>query len=410
LIEGDLTVTSEAESDKDKAIEDLNAIRSSLRSLLSIVWSSVSSEGTSIFDDLLSIIRLALADAAELIEGQAGSTKESLRSIDTEVRDGTRDTLGRDKKRLEEEKDSKVAWQHGMDTVKDVGTSVIGTAQSVSAGARDKADKTSSRLQEAFYKVSQHIFNFVGNSSSPIEQISDRAQSDPEYRQSLDTLFDIIQKRLNSAIDAASDPKTTLSNFIADPTPEQHIPKALGLLRTLLERLANTSLEPLIQKIRICAHSILKDQELKAWFDDFFSTVRKNLSEPGYARSEEAQGKRKELRGRWGTLLEKSDKWRSAVDNVMKEAKKVEAGIRNDEDLNRVREAHAKLGSDIERGLVEAGQEAQTGMQAAVEQATWFWQDLFKVYLPRIMSKMRDIPIPRLVFPAVLFYDVLTRK
>ena len=66
----------------------------------------------------------------------------------------------------------------------------------------------------------------------------------------------------------------------------------------------------------------------------------------------------------------KSDKWKAAVDDVMEESKKVEAGIRNDEDLNRVREAHAKLGSDIEQNLVEAGQEAQTGMQVAVENKT----------------------------------------
>ena len=161
MTEGDLTVTSEAESDKDKAIEDLNAVRSSLRSLLSTVWSSVSSEGTSIFDDLLSIIRLSLADAAEIIEGQAGSTKESLRTIDAEVHEGTRDTLGRDKKRLEEERDTKVAWQHGMDTVKDAGASVIDTAQGISAGAQDKADKTTSRLQEAFYKVCHLDYYFV---------------------------------------------------------------------------------------------------------------------------------------------------------------------------------------------------------------------------------------------------------
>jgi hypothetical protein len=57
----------------------------------------------------------------------------------------------------------------------------------------------------------------------------------------------------------------------------------------------------------------------------------------------------------------------------MEDSKRVEAGIWNDEDLNRVREAHAKLGSDVEQGLVKAGQEAQTGMQASVEQATWFW-------------------------------------
>ena len=128
-----------------------------------------------------------------------------------------------------------------------------------------------------------------------IYQITDRAQSDPQYRQSLDTLFDIIQKRLNKTVDAASDPNVTLSSFIADPTPEQHIPKALTLLRTLVERLTNAPLEPLIQKLRTCATSILKDSELKGWFDDFFNCARQNLAEPGYARSEEAESKQQEL-------------------------------------------------------------------------------------------------------------------
>ena len=39
-----------------------------------------------------------------------------------------------------------------------------------------------------------------------------------------------------------------------------------------------------------------------------------------------------------------------------------------DEDLNRVKEAHEKFDMDMEEGLVEA----ETGMQAAIEQATWF--------------------------------------
>ena len=83
------------------------------------------------------------------------------------------------------------------------------------------------------------------------------------------------------------------------------------------------------------------------------------------------------------------------VEAVKAEFAKVEGGLKSDADLNRLKAEHAKLGEDIERGLVEAGQEAKTGMQAAVEQATWFWQDLFKVYVPRIMSKMGDVPIPR---------------
>lgn len=214
-----------------------------------------------------------------------------------------------------------------------------------------------------------------------------------------------MQKRLNTTIDAASDPNTTLSSFVSDPTPEQHIPKALRLLRTLVERLANTSLEPLIQKLRTAAYTILQDQELKEWFDDFLTTARKNLADPGYARSDEAEAKRKQLRVRWRTLLEKdsSGKWKMAVDDLKTELGKVQSRLENDEDLNRLKDAHAKLGSDIEKGLTDAGEEAKTGMQAAMEQATWFWQDLFKYYIPRFLSKMRDVPIPRSVFDWLQF-------
>ena len=204
-------------------------------------------------------------------------------------------------------------------------------------------------------------------------------------------------------MDAASDPNVTLSSFIADPTPEQHIPKALALLRTLLERLANAPLEPLVQKMRACASSILRETELKGWFDDFFTCARQNLSEPGYARSEEAESKRQELWTRWKTLLEEDDKWRRAVDSVKIELQKFETELRKDEDLYRIKEAHEKFAMDIEVGLVEA----DASMQTAIEQATWFWQDLFKVYVPRVFSKMRDVPVPRFIFIFFLFFRLI---
>jgi hypothetical protein len=63
-----------------------------------------------------------------------GRAKEDLRSVDKEVQQGQHDPLGRDKKCLAEEQVTKIAWQHGMDT------------------------KASSRLQEAYYKVSNCPF------------------------------------------------------------------------------------------------------------------------------------------------------------------------------------------------------------------------------------------------------------
>ncbi|KAF8999078.1 hypothetical protein BDQ17DRAFT_1361282 [Cyathus striatus] len=379
LASGDVTITSQTTATKDQALDDVDSIRNALRTLVSIAWGGLSSEGTSLFNDFLSVIRLSLADAAELIEEQAGWAKESLRDVEKGVQDGERDALGRDKKRLEEEKgDVKVQWEHGMDTVKSAGSTVIDGSRKASETIEEKKDQTSNRLQDAYLKI------------------CDRAQSDPEYRKSFDTLFTLIQTRLNQTLNAASDPSTTLSTFIQDPTPEQHIPKALSLLRTIFERLSGTSLDPFINKLRSVINMILQDEELKTWFNDFFESAKCNFAEPGYARSDEARKSRRDLRVRWRTLLEKDDRWKASVDSLKSELQTLEDGLTKDNDLQAVREAHEKLGRDVETGLVEPGVEkAKQGLQAAMEQATWFWQDLFRVYIPKILNKMKDVPIPR---------------
>ena len=112
-----------------------------------------------------------MADAAELIEEQAGTAKQALRQVEEEVQAGQRDTLGRDKKALEEEKDPKVAWQHGMDTVKDAGTKVIGVTQTASGEARDKADRTSGRIQDALFKVISDVVPPFLNSGLTFREI-----------------------------------------------------------------------------------------------------------------------------------------------------------------------------------------------------------------------------------------------
>lgn len=214
-----------------------------------------------------------------------------------------------------------------------------------------------------------------------------------------------MQKRLDQSLDSAASasPKDfSLSSFIDDPTPEQHVPKALHIFQTLLERLSSTPLDPIIKKASVCVSSIGKDKDLRQWFDDFFALGRKNLTEDGYVRSEESKRKRKDLRVRWKTLLEKDTQWKKSVDELKVELAKFQDGLTNDKDLNRLKEAHSKLGGDIERGLVEAGNEAETGLEALVERATWFWQDLFKVYIPRFVNILGDIPIPRYIL--LLFF------
>lgn len=134
----------------------MNALRTALRNLLKTVWTNITGEGNQILGDFASFIRLALADFAESFEAQVSQTKESLRTTESEVQRGERDSLGRKHKTAEEEReeaDIKVKFRKTMDTVKDVGTDAIGAGQSVKATVEDKASRTRTRLIEAFYQV-----------------------------------------------------------------------------------------------------------------------------------------------------------------------------------------------------------------------------------------------------------------
>ncbi|RDB22342.1 Uncharacterized protein C32A11.02c [Hypsizygus marmoreus] len=378
LMHGDLEASG---IDTDDAMKDINELRASLRSLISIIWSSMTSESGSLLNEFASFTRLSLADAAELIEQTAGTAKENLREIEQGVQKGERTNItGRDRKRVEEERgDVKVQWDHGMDNVKGAGDTVIDATRNVSASVQDKADRTSSRVHEAYLKI------------------CDRAQSDSHYRDAINTIISIIEKRTHQTLESST--SGSLSTFINDPTPEKHVSTALDLIQTFLERLSCTPLDPLFSKARSCLDAIAGDARLREWFDDFFEFSRANLIKKGYARSEESKGKREELNTRWNELLEAEDgKWKKAVEQVKVELKKFQDGLARDKDLERLKTAHVLLERDIERGLVEAGSEAETGLEALMERATWFWQDLFRVYLPRVVGFLSDIPIPRTEF------------
>jgi ribosomal protein L17 len=155
LERGDLVATSEAREDQEQALKDIHALQRSLRVIMKVAYRNVTTEGTHLFGDFASIMRVMLADAAELVETHAGKAKETLRHVERDVKEGKRDSLGRNKEALEARReDPKLKWEHGVDTVKDTGSMVIGASRAVAGAVEDTTERTTSRIQNAFYSVS----------------------------------------------------------------------------------------------------------------------------------------------------------------------------------------------------------------------------------------------------------------
>ncbi|KAI0795838.1 hypothetical protein C8Q75DRAFT_744066 [Abortiporus biennis] len=386
LSQADLPATtiSSPDVDTEKASKDARALARSLKTLVRVVWTNFSSESESVFHDFASFMRLALADAAEYISKSAGSAAENLREVDTEIEQGERNEIGM-KKRSEserpEDRDARIQFEKTMDTVKVTGSKAIGAGQVAVATGEELANRTSSRLQEAFFKI------------------CDRAQDEPEYHDSVSTIFDVLHKWIHRSLDTAGDVNTdtSLESFIDDPTEEQHLIKAIRSLRTFIERLAGgKSLDDFFGTLRVCGVDIQQDEHLRSLFDETLEHLRKSVDEGGYVRTDEAEERREELKTKWKELYEidtaEGQKWRVDSDLLKTQFTQFSKALDAGKDSQRVRRAHAKLGKDIEEALFTT---ASAGAQMAAENVPWLWQDLFNVHLPRLLGMLKDIPIPR---------------
>nr|GAT50058.1 predicted protein [Mycena chlorophos] len=362
--------------DANEASADLDRVRSSLQTLLSIFWQSVSSETDFLLSDFASFVFLSLADASEALEEQAGRTKEQLRAVEDDIQKGQRDKFGRDKKRLEDEEDAKVLFESRMDAIKDAGSTAIGAGQTAKAATQDTADRANAHLWNAYWKVCE------------------RVQQDPEYRDSLTTLFNTAHKWVDAAFGAPADEPFSLNTFIEDQSPDQHIHKALDGLKTLLNRLVEprSSVDALVGATNRFVSVVRGDADVRAWVDKYFEYIQRSIDDPEYPDSDQARVTRRELREKGNVITDTETDAGRAWAELKLIGRSFFDALASDEDIRHVRDAYLKLGEDVQRGLVER---ADLGVKAVLEQATWFWRDLFGVYAPRLFGRLKDIRIPR---------------
>ncbi|KAJ7069260.1 hypothetical protein C8F01DRAFT_511228 [Mycena amicta] len=369
FMHGDTQVVADLTGvDTDAASSDAKAARSSISTLFSLFWRSFA-EGNFLLNDFMAFAIVSLADAAEVVEGQAGRAKDNLRRVDAEIQDGQRDNLGRNKERLEEEKDTRVAFEHRMDSLKRAGSKAIGAGQAGKETTRDVGERATAARQEAYRKA------------------CDRARNDPEYRSAFSTLFDIIHKWVSKAIDPNS-AHAALRALVDDNSSE-----GVTALKTLLDRFSSAddsiSVDAVLDKAqRFVSAARDNHGQVQAWVDEYFAHARRTLDDPQYGDSDEAMTMQQELQSRRRVFLSKDTEMGRAWADLKASALAFAHAVAADPDLRRVADAHIRLGKDAGQVFVQEG-------PTAVEQFTWLWRDLFTVYAHRVFAVLKDINIPR---------------
>ncbi len=98
-------------------------------------------------------MRLSLADAADNLSDRARGAAEVLRDVDKQVEEGERSELGIKRKAPDQPEDVRARFEQGMDTAKEAGSKAIGAGQAAAQATEELAQRSTSRVQDAFYKV-----------------------------------------------------------------------------------------------------------------------------------------------------------------------------------------------------------------------------------------------------------------
>ena len=141
--------------DSDQASAGARALARALCTVISVVSENLAQESRSVFHDFASFMRLAIADAAEQVGDSAHNAAEALRDVDNDVQEGKRNEIGikREADSSPEDANARAKFEKAMDSTKEAGSKVIGAGQAVAAAGEDLANRTTNRLQDAFYKV-----------------------------------------------------------------------------------------------------------------------------------------------------------------------------------------------------------------------------------------------------------------
>lgn len=207
-------------------------------------------------------------------------------------------------------------------------------------------------------------------------------QGHPDYQQAIDTLLSLAENYHGHARTAVGEGRSQVVGAHED----DHLQMAENQLKTLIERFANyTSLDDMIDSINDIYRDSDRDPELKSWFRQMDSYIRRCLKTQGYILTDDADREWNSLNDDGHFLLR--ERYRDHTDRLMNETKFIIDQFAQDPDSKALGNSLQKLFNDL--GTDENGKP---------KFKKHLVKDITQIIIPDIFENIRYVPVPRIEY------------
>ncbi|KAF3388708.1 hypothetical protein F1880_004178 [Penicillium rolfsii] len=362
---------------KETGQQDANKALEGLKTLGTLLITN--GEFRKILSDAVVLIRDMAADASQKAANMVRPSQDQLAQIDEPAEENTwheKPNISKEdiKQRLKKkgDKDS-VAVPSGADTeyVADDGDSLTPSEQSrrKKYGQQTKeylSEKIpKERREQAIWRLKKMIIEIQGHA---------------DYQQAIETLLSMAEKYAGHTKSAT----TQSGSAVRDIRSTGSVQTVEHNLRTLIERFANnTSLSDFFESLNNIYRDADKDPELRGWFSNVDTYIRKCLREQGFIMQDESTRQWNELYDKGRYLLR--ERYRTHTDRIVDETKFLADQFDKDP-------RNKAFADSIQKLFLDLGRDAD----GKVVFKKHLLKDIRDVILPGIIENVRYIPIPRI--------------
>lgn len=333
-----------------------------------------------ILSDATVLIRDIAADASQKAANQVRPSEEKLAQIDEPAEENTwheKPNISKDdiKGKFKKNKGDKSSVASPSVAESETGTADASSVTPSEASRRKKlANQTKEYLSDKIPKErrEQTIWR--------LKKMVIEVQGHADYQQAIETLLTLAEKYAGHAKTGAGESGTA----VRDVRGNDSVKAVEYNLRTLIERFANnTSLADFFDSLNNIYRDADKDPELRGWFSNIDTYIRKCLREQGFIMEDESNRQWNELYDKGRYLLR--ERYRQHSDRIVDEIKFLAEQFDKDPQNQALAQSIQKLFKDLGRDT-----------EGKVVFKKHLLKDIRDVIIPGIVENVRYFPIPRI--------------